>query len=1122
MCFSFRNIVIRVLAVAALLISLGVTVHAQSQSSGAVNGAVADAQNKAIAGANVEVRNVATNVTPPAVKTDSNGRYLISNLQPGMYDIEISASGLATYKQASVVVEVGRATTVDAQLGVAGKTESVSVTAEAPVVNTEDNGFSTNINSDSIENLPLNTRRWSSFALSMPGAIPDGTFGDISFRGITGLLNNNTIDGGDNNEYFFAEEKGRTRLLYSASLNAIQEFQVNTSNYSAEYGRSAGGVVNAVTKSGSNTFHGDVEGFDRDARVGGAYAPFAVGSVQTSPGVFTTQPLKPTDRRIQSSADIGGWLIKNKLFWYFNVDGGYRDFPMVSIPTGTATFLAPITVAAPSGGCTASASFSGTAVQTGLTTGQTLYCRAIANNTVNPPTIAALQTDVNAAQGFLISDTGTVPRTGEQTIFFPKIDYHPTSNNTITASYNRLRWDSPYGIQTALTVARGLDSIGNDYVKDDTGLLKWTFEHGGRFINEARYEYSRDFEFELTTPAIPNEPVSTKFGVSPQIDIGGTPGFTFGAADFLQRAAYPNESRHQFADTVSWTFGKHTIKFGADINRVNDTISNLFQQFGEYSYVNITDFYTDYLGTVNHLGNGMLCATTNPASVPCYSEYQQGFGPLGFSFNTWDTGLFVQDDWHMTRKLTVDLGLRWENESLPGPQIPNTLAPLTGSFPSAHKNFGPRLGFALDVFGDGKTVVRGGAGIYYGRIINETIFGAIADTGNSNAQLAATVFPTTGTSNSLGTLTPGAPLYAQVQSSFVPASGAPNIVFFAKDARPPAVGQFDFIVEHEIAPNTVISLSYIGSVGRFLPIGLDSNLPAPSTLTYTISGIPPVIPGIRGPGLPGNGFTFTVPFFKGARPNTAFQQMIQISTAVKSDYNAAVLQFNRRMTHGLQIQASYTFAHAIDDGQASSAIISTTATVLDPANLGLERANSNYDQRQHFVGSLVWTDPYFGKGSNMVAHAVLSGWTVSPIGTMSSGLPFTPAVKGNAVSGTGATVSGGGYIGDNGNFRVAFLPRNGFYLPPIANLDMRIARSFSITERLHLQLSVDAYNIFNKINYTATSSSLTQLYSTGGTSAAPTLSYLPTFGQLLADNPGADNTVFMSQRLFQFGARFSF
>lgn len=237
-----------------------------------------------------------------------------------MYNVEVTLAGFAPYKQNNVVVEVGRTTNLEVSLGVAGQAETVMVTAEAPIVNTEQGDFSTNINQTTIANLPTNTRRWSTFALMTPGAAPDGNFGLVSFRGISGLLNNNTVDGGDNTQAFFAEERGRTRLAYSLSADAVREFQVTTSNYSAEYGRAAGGVVNAVTKSGTNAVHGSGFYFIRDNKWG-ALNPFQTQTV-ISNGVNTTVQLKPQDRRQQFGGTVGGPIQKDKVFFF-----GRPQFP---------------------------------------------------------------------------------------------------------------------------------------------------------------------------------------------------------------------------------------------------------------------------------------------------------------------------------------------------------------------------------------------------------------------------------------------------------------------------------------------------------------------------------------------------------------------------------------------------------------------------------------------------------------------------------------------------------------------------------------------------------------------------------------------------------------------------
>jgi len=226
--FCFASFVL--LAICAL------SAMAQGTVTGAVGGVVTNPNKEVVPGATITVKNSGTAKEDTAT-ADGEGRFKVTNLQPGNYSVAINASGFAPFTQENVVVEVGRETTLEVGLSLQGVTGTVQVTAEAPVINTTQQDFSTNVNQVSLNNLPTNGRRWSNLAILTPGTVPDGTFGLISFRGISGLLNNSTIDGGDNNQAFFSEERGRTRIGYVISQAAIREYQVNTSNYSAEYGR---------------------------------------------------------------------------------------------------------------------------------------------------------------------------------------------------------------------------------------------------------------------------------------------------------------------------------------------------------------------------------------------------------------------------------------------------------------------------------------------------------------------------------------------------------------------------------------------------------------------------------------------------------------------------------------------------------------------------------------------------------------------------------------------------------------------------------------------------------------------------------------------------------------------
>ena len=394
-----------------LLAVTSIASFGQSTVTGGISGLVTDPNSAVVPNASVTVRNSETNKEDSAT-TDSEGRYRVVNLVPGSYVVTINGQGFGAFTQEKVIVEVGRLTDVSPQLSVgAASANTVSISGEAPVINSDSQDVSSNINQTSINNLPTNGRRWSNLAILTPGTVPDGSFGLISFRGISGLLNNSTIDGGDNNQAFFSEERGRTRIGSSISQAAIREFQVNTSNYSAEYGRSAGGVINAVTKSGTNEFHGSGFYYQRNNKWG-ARNPLSFQNVLIN-GVSTRVALKPEDVRHQFGGTIGGPIVKDKAFFFFSYDQQKRNFPGVAI-FSNPSYLSTVNLcsSATAVGCTA-----------------TLFTQSLKN-----PARGLSDTQINSALSFINSLTGEVPRKGNQKLFLPKFDWlqppaqHSTSN----------------------------------------------------------------------------------------------------------------------------------------------------------------------------------------------------------------------------------------------------------------------------------------------------------------------------------------------------------------------------------------------------------------------------------------------------------------------------------------------------------------------------------------------------------------------------------------------------------------------------------------------------------------------------------------------------------------------
>lgn len=880
-------------------------------------------------------------------RSDAQGNFRFLGLPPGSYEAWITQSGFARLHIARVQVEVGRFTPLPANLTIARAEETIEVRGPGAVLDLNSPALSTNIDETSIDELPSNSRRWSYFALLTPAVAPDQEgYGQLSFRGISVLLNNNTLDGADNNQAFFSEERGRTRTAYFASQASVREFQVNTSNYSAEYGRAAGGVVNTVTRSGANRLHGNAFFFDRD-NAWGARNPFTQLAQLQPDGAVAAVPVAPTDNRQQWGIAGGGPLRADRIFWFFTYDQFHRNFPAVSRPDNITAFF-----------------------NRSLTSSQ---LETLRERLGVPLPIYALQQYQQFVSG-LMGETGLVPRTASQIILFPKLDWQVNDRNHLSLQYNYLRWKSPHGALTQTATSYGVASFGDDHVTDDVLIGRWNTFLTANLMHELRVQYGRDFEAEFSAPPSAFEqPFShNHFGRSPQITlISSGSGLRIGKPPTLDRAALPDERRTQIASTFTYARGNHTIKLGYDFNHVLDGIDSIYNGNGSYHYSSLLDFASDALAPSRCDANG-----SGIGNSPCYSYYTQQLGPQAFSFDTNDYAVFLGDEWKVGHRLTLSYGLRYEYEQLP-PQnklLPNPTLPQTSFIPRDRNNYGPRVGAAYDLTGHGNTVLRGGYGIYFGRIVNSTIFAAYTETGSPTGQLGYYFRPGD----------TGAPSFPYIFSGRVVVPQAPTANYFDPNFQNPRIAQAEISLAQRISRNTEVTVSYLRSTGQYLPNFMDTNIDLATavSITYTVKD-----PQRQGPLKQS---TYSTHLFT-QRLNPAYGSITGINSMVGSHYQAIVFKATHNGGRWLHLRASYTYAHAQDNNQNETTFTDAN-DVLDPTDLGLEYADSNFDVRQRATAGIVLHAPWKAHGWR---GALANGYALAPTASAQTGLPYSMHTSGS-------------------------------------------------------------------------------------------------------------------------------
>ncbi len=1094
-----------IVASAAMLGSAGM--RAQSVTQGAITGTVEDATGAAVPKATVVIVNTGTNATVN-LTADDRGFFNAPLLQPGTYKVTIRSAGFGQFLADRVTVEVGQTTTLEPRLTLGQTEQTVTVEDTTPVVNTESPDFSTVLDNRAITNIPENNRRWSSLALLTPGVVSDSSgFGLVSVRGISTLLNNIEIDGADDNQAYFSEERGRTREAYSTSEDAVREFAVNTGVYSAEYGRAAGAVINSVTKSGTNTLHGEAYVYDRESNWS-AFTPLVTNTTATPSGsggyTFNTFPLKPKDLRKIYGFAAGGALVKDKLFWYYTYDQHSHVFPGFPKPQNPATFFSLPDAALPGAAtCNTATGYFNPNGATGYSSVDASACTLAAREKLT--SFAAGASAYSTGLAALLPDLGPVPRTGYQEINTPKLDFQINQKERLSLLYHRLRWDSPGGVQTQATVPYADDTFGNDFVKLDYGVAKLESQITGSISNEVGYQYGRELDDETQQPFSTYTSsnltgTGTSAGNVPEVNLAeSTSGVYLGSPYYSYRLAYPDERKWQVFDTAYLSRGNHSVKFGLDILHNSDLINNLYESNGVYTYSYIGNYLADLYDRTNGVAPNCNTAASQAATAtgstanatgayPCYSSYVQGFGLTPeFAINTTDFGFFAQDNWKVMPRLTLELGVRYDYEQLPQPSgsldsalsVVNPAGKTLYAFtpyagltnrPSDKNNVGPRIGFAYDFSGNGQTVLRGGYGLYYGRMINATILNAYLNTGSALGQYTSSI-----------TNTQGGPTLANVLPNIVSSTSGtvtqpagsfatPSSYYFSKDFQNPEVHEFDLLLQQQVGSKGVLAISYLGGLGRELPNYLNLNLNQGTEQNVTIT-VAPYTAGSTNCGPLTCGQQVTVPTYVKATPasptfysafnNPNFVGLTEIVSNVNSSYNAFVAEFKSKPYFGFETDFSYTWSHALDFQQNASTTAGTEGWYDPYGNSRVNYGNSNFNVPNRVTGYVLYNFPRM-HGDSWAKYAV-NGWSLNEDFQGQSGLPYSYGTSGS----NSYYAASSGWNGSGGIAYVPELGRNTLKLKRDLVDDIRAIKAIPFSDRYNLELRADFFNVANHQNVTA-------------------------------------------------------
>lgn len=1148
MCKSLRLCFVSLLIVAFCAIGA----MAQSQaSSGQISGLVTDSNGAAVANATVKATNKNTGLLREATAS-GDGLYTIVLLPPGKYTLVAEATGFASGTIDDVVVNVGQTDNVNFTLGAGGVQATVLVTAEA--IQATRNESDAVLNETAIQSLPINGRRFQDFVTLTPTAQVDPQRGQISLSGQKGINGNINVDGVDYNQPFFGGIRGgeRSNLAFTIPQESIKEFQVIASGYSAEFGRSTGGIVNAVTKSGDNSLRGSAFYLIRPGSLArGNDFTQRLQTVLSAKVPPVTATLAPTQHQFGGS--VGGPIKKDKLFWFFAYEQQrfraprqilFTNFPVVGLNPAQQVV----------------ADFYN-AEQVGYTQSNDAYAglgrvdwNVNNNNRLNVRFSASKNTAANAVSR------------GETSV-------DPTTNQALSTNGTE-------GNNTKILVGQLVSNFGSNTV------------------NELRFQWAREDRPRISNSATPQ--IFTGFG-------------TYGATAFLPTTQF--DTRYQVADSLTYITGNHNLKFGGEYSRLFASQTFGFNQFGAYS-LSIGSTVANIQDTYQRLANvvvpqvGLPPATVTPAILGRFDDtrarYNKQIGNLQAAFKVQQLAFFGQDSWRVTPKLTINYGLRVEEQFNPTPEannttilnvVRNTIFPIRNAgydgtqIPDSGWQWGPRVGFAYDPEGKGKMVIRGFAGQYFATTPLLVLAGSVNNyrlpPGDVSTTLPFTGFNQTTFNTFLGTAagtayknitgcdptaatgtdarnrcTPnsvyrqfaiigvnlntspltGLPILTSDQISAI-ASGLglnPNPFVGAtvtgqdENFKNPRSFQWGFAIEREVARNFVLGVDYSTVITDNVQRNRDLNLPAPLTGEGYIAFLTAnnTAANVATMAAPGGVFDLI---------RQSGRSYIAINSPAGLTFPSGAVSTRQRPTQAQQgfalgpVQVRESTAKALYRSLTIRGRLVRKRVQLN-TYLTLSRLLTD-DDNERDAGGVAYADPYDMRGEYWKGRLDReSQFTANPIFFLPYDFEVSSAIRLRSAIPVNANANGD--LNGDGvtNDRPLIVPgqpykRNWFRNHGLFDLDARVQKSFKFGERKRLILSTEFFNLFNRMNIilpnagTATTtaggqfcSSASQLCGLAGPTNANFLLFRdPVTGNYINGAvPGSQ--VFQ----MQFGARFTF